>query len=353
MKTFLTIFLFFAKADRESIFRWPFRNKLSLTRGTLREENMSKETGVSSTGTLLKQFERRETDPTLVEKNERLRRSIYERLNSSSSMSMPDLVQSESSNIMKKEASQSIDLTLHESTQVSLEEISHSIVDEIRENKALKTIFVNPKDNSSDKIVSEISREDKELPKIEIEKDIEEEELEIPPRPPTPIRRRSRSNSLKPLETTQNNQIVQDVPPIIIPRKKNINYNKNFNNHENIQPTDNKNDYEIVAAKEILKHEEDSNQMTPKSILKSNEQQEHTTHQTKVNVHFINVPDSSSDDEYDDSIEIDNSDVWRKIDIHREQLMKKYEVSNYSPPPLPKTPPPSASDSQQRDFQFA
>lgn len=194
-------------------------------------------------------------------------------------------------------------------------------------------------DNSSSNInitkiiVQEASQEQKEL-KIEIDTIMDrkepatpetDEDSDIPPKPPTPIRKRSRSNSLKPLEPKDDPaELPVNKPPAIIPRKKHINYNKY---KESTEPSP------------IPTLDDDSVQLTPKSILKSQPQPQ--SHQTKTNVHFINVPDSSDEED---------QDIWRKIDAHRQQLLKNYNTVN--PPPLPKTPPPTA-DPSQRNFEFA
>ena len=466
----LLIIIFLLLADRESIFRWPFRNKMKISSSKLViDENRVLDSNEEA-------VHRREHDSILAEKNERLRRSIYERLNSTSSM--PDLVNDSQPGTYAQKVEDSI-LNIQKGVESELDENSHyQIVDEIHDTKSVESIPVRVKQNpvkakSSEKSVQKepndtMAKQDQNL---------------IPPKPPA--RRRSRASDLTHPEEKKDVQEIQITPPVVKPRKrithltvkiyeppnqkddfslneavlsaeqdekitlntdtvdskhhedtsletilsppteyKDPSLNMNTVQTEALSPNidtenlTNKQDSSSNLTTEILKHEQDSgsvdkvdstekavdssistnktiitqdsslfhesksttiehptrkdspssvkNQITfqdtdstktaivtPKSILKT---QQDSSQQPKSTVQFINVPDSSSDDDdYEDS-----NDVWSKIEIHRQQLIKNHELNRVyissssadSPPPLPKTPPPTA-DIQERNFEFA
>lgn len=290
---------------------------MTLSRQHSRDENSSR---VSSYSSSRKEYERREQDAILAEKNERIRRSIFQRLNSNS-MSMPDLVQCD---VPQK------NLTIQKGVEEVLDEAAqYQTVDEIREIKSVPKVSVKTNVENPKELKTEISSE------------MNDEEIEILPRPPTPpLRRRSRTNSLKPVEPIEDSQdLAVNKPPMVIPRKKNVNYNSEKVHIKPIDQTD------TSAVGKISVQDEEASKLTPKSILKS---QAHSAqpHQTRTNVHFVNVPDSSDEEENDN-----DDDIWRRIDIHREKLSNK-SIDFENPPPLPKTPPPSA-DLSQRNFEFA
>ncbi|CAG9805694.1 unnamed protein product [Chironomus riparius] len=472
-------------SDRESIFRWPFKNKMKVSSSNLAiDENRVLDSNDEA-------VHRRERDSMLAEKNERLRRSIYERLNSTSSM--PDLVNDSQPGTYERKFEEPI-LVFQKGVESELDEAAHyQIVDEIHDTKLVETVPVRVKERP----VKEISAQTFEMcaPKKTIDSVAEsDEKIEIikdsnPPKPP--VRRRSKASDLTPPKEKKDVQGNQIIPPAVKPRKKISNLtvtidqptrqNEEISQNEAALPKKNDEiilmDTDTVDSKQnevttleaiisppieykdtslksitvtseqtevssinistktliyepdssleptpkVSKHEPDSNIYedavdsntdfsvntldsiqpqnqdsslseepnstaieypaamkdfissidtqaqeeesaiksaitTPKSILKS---QQDTSQQPKNStVQFINVPDSSSDE--DDDLYEDSNDVWSKIEIHRNQLMMNHEFNRVyissstgeSPPPLPKTPPPTA-DIQERSFEFA
>lgn len=305
--------------------------------------------------------ERDAHDQAIAEKNARIKRSIYERLNSKNGFaaSMPDLVQCDEQSFKERDNDYFVqppprkELTLQKGIEVSLDDAT----DEIQE--------INIETVPTAKVISNAAQISEIEENVITEVDEEEEMNEIPVRPPTPIRRRSRSNSLKPpqADDDKNNQEIVLIPPPVKPRKKHANARNTLEFPTEVQQNEDLN--AEINLERRPSHSQDSN-ATPKSILKSNDE---TSNHSKPNVHFINVPDSSEsdDDEYGrsytnqvninfDDDDDDDDDIWKKIDLHRTQLSKKYVVygsdEENGPPPLPKTPPPSAID-QERDFTFA
>jgi len=425
---------------------------------------------------------RREHDSILAEKNERLRRSIYERLNSTSSM--PDLVSDSQPGTYAQKVEEPI-LNIRKGVESELDESSHyQIVDEIHNTKSVESIPVRVKQSPVNAKTSEISVQ-KESNDTMAKNGKQDQNL-VPPKPPA--RRRSRASDLTPPADKKDVQEIQVIPPVVKPRKRitklaviindppnqkddfslneaalsikqdekpsiNIStvdskqhedstletilsppteYKDPSSNMNTVSPVQNgalspnidtknlinEQDSSSNHFTEISKHEQDSgsedevdstqiavdssintnktiqkqdssllhepksttiehstqkdsplsvkNQInfqdtdstktaivTPKSILKT---QQDSSQQPKSTVQFINIPDSSSEDEdYEDS-----NDVWSKIEIHRQQLMMNHEFNRVyissssadSPPPLPKTPPPTANI-QERNFEFA
>ena len=392
---------------------------------------------------------RRQRDSIVAEKNERLRRSIYERLNSNSSM--PDLVNDSQPGTYERKIEEPI-LVIQKGVESELDETAHyQIVDEMQHLKSVESIPVivkeSPVNETSPKISGINSQKDKNDKTIQNDKESDNFQNKIPPRPPA--RRRSRGSSLTPSEGKEEKKEVQEVqkiPPVVKPRKRNhiltIQINEILKENEDphlnevmmapvaseaqvapvvpkknedftsdistITPKENENStlnideqtedstlnpppeqnvdqsssntisneqsedvftniitipskqdkdsHLNVSAITLIQNEESIKIVTPKSILK---RQQDTSQQSKSSVQFINVPDisssSSEDEDYDDK-----NDVWSKIDLHRKQLMMDHEFNRVyissspsdSPPPLPKTPPPTA-DIQEKNFQFA
>jgi hypothetical protein len=332
--TFLVI------ADRESIFRWPFKNKMSLSKSHSMKEDQRRIEVIRSTSaseSTTEHVDKIAHEMALAEKNERIKRSIYERLHSNNSVSMPDLVQRDDGKRLSPPAKM---MAIQKGLEMSLEEesdeyqmIDDEVVQEIKPTEAFfeaQTLLDEEKDAS-------------------VPEEIEEEISQA--RPPTPIRRRSRSNSIKnQLANSQpspddidlsENANLSEIPPAVKPRKKHV-LASNTIEH---------------ASFEVEENRRSSIDVAPKSILKNSETSAHSS----STVHFINVPESSSsEDEADFYRENENFSVWQQIDMHRMQLTKAFQLNNDDdslaenapPPPLPITPPPRYN-AEERGFSFA
>lgn len=213
--------------------------------------------------------ERKSQDIETLQKNERIKRSISDRLYSRQSVSMPDLVQCDEINVLYRE--RSVDEAIHKqisqpviNIQKGIEEsldddaTHYQTVDEIKEFRVVtrpirakikltSVIAENEKqmenvknDKKEEKLLTSTSmivEEKKELEHVITEE--EKEEKLPPPKPPTPLRRRSRSNSLKdsqqsnaPVIAVRSSIIQKDIendspatPPVALPRKKHLNSN--------------------------------------------------------------------------------------------------------------------------------
>ncbi|KAG5680708.1 hypothetical protein PVAND_010199 [Polypedilum vanderplanki] len=329
-----------SKSERESIFRWPFKNKMSLSKSQSLKENNRPSAITRSTSapeeTTLEKNDRIAHQMAMAEKNERLRRSIYESLHSNDiSASMPDLVNESISPKMMK---------IQKGLEVSLEEETdeYQLTDEVQEIKSLE---------SCSESQTSIQQEKEENEGDEINQIEEEEEKEevIQIKPPTPPRRRSRSSSIKINQLLADSPDINSIPvlPVVLPRKKQMLANSNNIEPESFEKTNN----EICE----IERRRSSIDIIPKSILKTSE----TTNNSNSTVHFINVPESSSSEDETDDYEDDvnrHYSVWQQIDIHRDQLTQSYQLNrneeSSSPPPLPKTPPPKY-EPVERDFSFA
>lgn len=305
--------------------------------------------------------QRREQDFETMQKNERIKRSIYERLNSSASM--PDLLHREEHvtvergvDVIKSErmiAERSVDVEekpelrvqIHKGIEVTDESTQFVTVDEIKlpkrpiRGKVRKTpeIPVLPVKNSSDEeavIEVEMNQEDVE--------EIVDETIIKPPTPPH--RRQSRSNSLRASQI----EFLSQLPPLVMPRK---NINQSFVSIESVDET-------------LVSEEQQHQAQQLKSILKTGQEEVHKVQR----ITFVNVPDSPSDTSEDERENQDiEEDVWSKIDTHRNQLKRYQEYQESSvkieesppplpktPPPLPKTPPPTGEEPNYlRDFTIA
>jgi hypothetical protein len=263
-----------------------------------------------------------------MEKNERLKRSIHEKLYSSASM--PDLLQ-------RDEDVKKVDTKIKILTGVLVDESTDFVtVDEITPKRPIRvkmrrapSIPVQQKKNEQNS-----KKEEQEIEPIQS------------PKPPTPpVRRQSRSNSLR--ASQKEILSAQQIPPLVMPRR---NINQNFVTIESIDDDSNDQENQIKVEQ-------------PKSILKTGEDN-HTTKGQHIT--FVNVPDSSSSSDDDE----ENQDVWTRIDMHRNQLKRLQEMESAShfdesesstqesemdeTPPLPKTPPPIVDEQPYlRDFSFA
>lgn len=316
-----------ATKEQESIFKWPFKSKLNLKKNNsfdMNHDSYSYQRPVSG--------ERSEKDLQTLEKNERIKRSIYERLYSSSSM--PDLIQRDDYDYNEPkikeshiEVAEKMKIQIHKGIEVTDESTQFVTVDEIK----LPKRPARAKVKKAPEIPIQIP------PPIENQKSQEEEIIEVdPPKPPTPPRRQSRSNSLRASQI----EFLTQLPPLVMPRR---NINQNY--------------VPIHSVDESLISEEDQTEKQPqqqqlKSILKSGNNEEAQTTTKTHHIKFINVPDSpieSSEDE---------GDVWDQINMHRNQLNRfkedESEKEEEIPPPLPKTPPPVIDEpSYLRDFVIA
>jgi hypothetical protein len=308
----------------ESIFKWPFKSKMNLSK-----KHSFNHESYSNVHRPINSTKRHEKDLATLEKNERIKRSIHEKLFASASM--PDLLRQEETSKVKLKEEPKIEIKIHKGIEVTDESAQFVTVDEIQP----------PKRPIRAKV-----RRAPDPPKPPIQTPVEEV-IEAIPKPPTPpVRRQSRSNSLRAAQIGFNSKL----PPLVMSRK---------NMHQLNYVTINSVDESVITEEEP----------PLKSILKTGNEESHSnkTH----HITFINVPDSSSEDEQDEFEQ--PQDIWSQIDLHRSQL-KRYEefevegVSRFdeseseeeelsdddNPPPLPRTPPP-ISDEQPflREFIIA
>lgn len=296
--------------------------------------------------------QRRQQDYETMQKNERIKRSIYERLNSSASM--PDLLQrdenvSEQTVAVKKpermierrfdeEEKPELRIQIHKGIEVTDESTQFVTVDEIKLPK--RPIRVGKVRRAPDIPVHAVQVSSDEIKNIQEDVDVEEVTDETILKPPTPpIRRQSRSNSLRASQI----EFLTQLPPLVMPRK---NINQSFVSIDSVDETSLANEDEQQEQVQQLK-----------SILKTGNEEVHKVH----HITFINVPDSPSESDDERDREEIEEDVWSKIDMHRNQLRRYQETSSESeeiiendPPPLPKTPPPNTEEPiYLRDFIIA
>lgn len=262
--------------------------------------------------------QRREKNLANLEKNERLKRSIFERLYSSTNSLTCD------DNIMTRDFDNTKTSEIKILTGVVVDESTQFLtVDEIKMPKRP----VRVKMRRAPSIPAQQALEDN-FKNIEQEKEIEFK----PPTPPL-VRRHSRSNSLR----TSQDKIKLHV--VVMPRK---NFNQTY-----IPSESNGQHFDNEHPKSILKISSDENQ----------------THTPKIqHITFVNVPNSSSSSSSSSENECSEDDIWTRIDTHRSQLMRLHayendfsEVENDAPP-LPKTPPPPPLGEEKpylREFSFA
>lgn len=277
----------------------------------------------------------KDLDLATMEKNERLKRSIHERLYPSASM--PDLLQRD--DISKAKIDEKpVEIKIH--TGVVVDESTQFVtVDEIKMPKRPVRVKMRRAPSIP---TSQVKKE---------EQDVEDPPVQSPKPPTPPVRRQSRSNSLRASQI----EIPSSVPPVVMPRRH---INQTYMTIESVDDSSNEQPHQIEV---------------PKSILKTDDHH----HVTKVHhITFVNVPDSppSSDDEEfreNRSVEEEETqDVWTRIDIHRSQLKRLQEMESVSRfdesddpsqesdideiPPLPITPPPLNDDKPYlREFSFA
>lgn len=318
--------------NRESIFRWPFRSKLNLSRNQSVEENVHSNDHIKAIPSDLN-LSKREQDEITAYKNEKLIRLIYERLNAES-ISVPDLSSTdESKTIEKKQDFLSI------STDSEAPKIP-----KIKERKRLK-VKTQKSETLNHSELSEVPpptpmRRKSHEKKNHIDK---QEILEIPQKPPLV---KPRTKKLNPITVEHLESETEDVLNAITnydelfakvkPRKLSLTAETNETQYD-VKIKDVQ--MEIVHAETNLSNELEL-QVEPtylKSILKTSE----ATGSPK-RIKFRNLPiESNSESEssyYGDDDDDDDEDVWSRINQHRYQLNRQVDKSKlHSPPPLPKS----------------
>ena len=194
--------------------------------------------------------------------------------------------------------------------------------------------------------------------------------------PPTPMKRKSRSSyfaqsSEDSQENFKESSVDVEQPPVIKPRTKRlVHRTSDVSKTEEFKPVETELLQEIIKLSdekpEKLQREESLTSevseiseacetfptpVVPKSILKTSE-----TLSSPKTITFKNLPHAISESE-DDSInpyvssdsEEEEEDIWSQVHQHR--FIMQSSRHKDLPPPLPKTPPPSAEDEKQ--FSFA
>ncbi|XP_070491472.1 neurofilament heavy polypeptide-like [Chironomus tepperi] len=199
-------------SDRESIFRWPFKNKMKVSSSNfIIDENRVLDIDDES-------VHRRERDSMLAEKNERLRRSIYERLNSTTSM--PDLVNDSQAGTYQQKADESF-LVIQKGVESELDESAHyQVVDEIHDTKIVETVPVRIKESPVSAPTFELCVKPKESHEKITKTGNENETIQNSTPPKPPVRRRSKASDLTPPKDKKEVQEIQNIPPPVKPRKR-------------------------------------------------------------------------------------------------------------------------------------
>lgn len=392
-------FLLTLTDDRTSIFRLPFKSKLNLTRFSGRNEHQMPTAQHAATSSSV--YPRQ--DIATIQKNENLKRMIHERLQPRITASMPDLASAQDSPTSYQERSVDEPRTFevapqqalvqqssaHKETtsneapvnvnenKVSPEEIFQKRVKFEEVNEIEDTIYEADVENGfSDNSSDNDDRYESSPTPYTVQEPDETEML-----PPTPMKRQSRENSLTTIQLKQEREIIEFEPPTVMPRTKRlIDSPCDVGKEDEIMPivkfetlqavidtstnesievdekssvrlnqrmissessTDDSSDEEYVLASPI------EVQVVPKSILKSND----TTSAQKT-ITFHNIPHAIPyEEETSSSDSSEDEDVWSRVDQHRFHLNRHNDEQSDVPPPLPKTPPPSAED--ERKFSFA
>lgn len=104
---------------------------------------------------------------------------------------------------------------------------------------------------------------------------------------------------------------------------------------------------EVIDTPDTIEATPILSQKLPKSILKNSE----TNTNTKTIKFQEVVVISSSESESEDSSDFSDEDPWNLVDQHRNALNRKEK--NSSPPPLPKSSPPSLDMEKSNNYSFA
>lgn len=393
----------FEIGDRQSIFRLPFKSKLNLSRFSSREDD----TQITTVHQASVNPPSREKDVATLQKNENLKRMIHEKLQSENSISLPNLTDPEISRARLYQ-DRSVDETDQiqelneiefkkvertERKQINSSEINHvSVENEIQvqeeiiqkkvkfeevseveemkivETRVLAQIENNSRENSTDLNENYYN----ETLTLDMSQTQEQFKTQMPP---TPMKRKSREEYFEPsdvqfaqeTELPVKNGLTVDVveTPVVKPRTKRLIHRTS----DVSKPDENFPRLEIGTLQEVIKLSDEKPQklhqdeeaevevsqelpIVPKSILKSSE-----TSSSPKTITFKNLPHTISDsDDYSESTssssssegESEEEDVWSRVDQHRVMLNKQKDT----PPPLPKTPPPS-SEEEANQFSFA
>lgn len=325
----------------------------------------------------------REKDVATLMKNENLKRMIHERLQSKMSVSMPNLTNQENSNsrqfeersvdetdqirefkenvdVEKVNGSHRDDTSVVNEQQVQGEIIQKKVkfeeVFEVEEMRIVETKVLAQIENNFDQYSTNV---DKSLDNEQATFESSEFTPEIIP--PTPMKRKSRGDYFEDVQFVQETEMpVENLtvneyePPTVKPRTKRLIHRTSDENFPRL---------EIGTLDEVIKLSDEKPEnahqepevaeisVIPKSILKSSE-----TSSSPKTITFNNLPQTISDsDDDDDSItssstyeESEEEDVWSQVDQHRVMLNRHKDI----PPPLPKTPPPSAEE-ELNQFSYA
>lgn len=392
--------------DRSSIFRLPFKSKLSLAKPVTRDEKQitTIQHASSSAG------HSRHEDYATHLKNQILIRKIHETLHSRNSASLPNLSNGVSPAVYRERSvdgtprakSESPTSVIEEEPETLVVPVSVDKVEEKREETVAKRVQFEEINEIVDEEMFAVQRTNSFV--IESTQTLESfspNSLDSLPSPsgvlpPTPMKRKSRENSFEGSATSLVASDQHDGPPLIKPRTKRLLHRtsdvsvyveevaspvienvtvENTMNDVQVEPkiesvrarpmngcnetSDNEKtqtsrqklgpalSIEICSPFEIPPSQPIEVQVVPKSILKTSE-----ASSTQKSISFQPLTQSISyQKELSSSSESDSDeDVWSRVDQHRSILNRHQDDG---PPPLPKTPPPPLDNEEEKYFSFA